>query len=45
MEASLIAAVIDDAGSIRGAARVLGLPKSTLARWVQQHRERGTWPT
>jgi hypothetical protein len=44
MAASLIAQVIEDAGSIRRAARVLGLPKSTLARWVQWHKEHGSWP-
>jgi hypothetical protein len=44
MEASLLAQVIADAGSIRRAAKVLGLPKSTLSAWVIKHRERGTWP-
>lgn len=44
MEASLLAQLIADAGSIRRASKVIGLPRSTLSAWVRGHRERGTWP-
>jgi hypothetical protein len=45
MEASLLAQVIEGAGSIRKAAKVLDVPRSTLGAWVRRHRERGTWPS
>jgi hypothetical protein len=44
MVASLLAQVINDAGSIRRAAKMIGLPKSTLATWVAWHKEHGSWP-
>ena len=44
MEAALLAQLVADAGSIRRAAKVLDLSRSTLSRWVREHRDRGTWP-
>jgi hypothetical protein len=44
MTGELLAQIVRGAGSIRRAAKVLDVPKSTLATWVKQHRERGTWP-
>lgn len=44
MEADLLAQIVRAAGSIRRAARLLEIPRSTLGRWVVEHRERGTWP-
>lgn len=44
MEADLLSQIIHDAGSIRRAAKVIDMPKSTLAARVRGHRERGTWP-
>jgi hypothetical protein len=44
MEGELLAQVVRAAGSIRRAARVLDVPRSTLGTWVVNHRQRGTWP-
>lgn len=44
MTGDLLAQIVRAAGSIRRAARVIEVPKSTLAMWVRKHREAGTWP-
>lgn len=44
MEANLLAQIIRDAGSMRAASKVIDLKRSTLSRWVREHKERGTWP-
>lgn len=45
MEARLLAQVIEDAGSMRRAALVLRVPKSTLNAWVREHQRSGRWPS
>jgi hypothetical protein len=44
MTGELLAQVVRAAGSIRRAACVLDVPRSTLGAWVVNHRQRGTWP-
>lgn len=44
MEAALLAQIVADAGSIRRASKVLGVPRSTLAAWVRGHKDDGAWP-
>jgi hypothetical protein len=44
MHADLLSQIIGCTGSIRRAAKVMDVPRSTVNRWVQMHRERGTWP-
>jgi hypothetical protein len=44
MTADLLSQIIYAAGSIRRAALVIDVPRSTLSAWVRMHRERGTWP-
>ena len=45
MVGDLLAQIIEDAGSLRRASIVIGVPRSTLSARVRAHRERGTWPT
>lgn len=45
MSAALLAAVLEDCGSIRKAAAQLSVPRSTLGAWVSKHRANGSWPT
>lgn len=44
MEARLLAQAIEDAGSMRRAAKVLGVPRSSLSVWVKEHKRHGRWP-
>lgn len=44
MQAWLLRQIIEEAGSIRKAAKVLDVPRSSLGRWVQSHRDCGRWP-
>ena len=44
MTGAILFKIVDGAGSIRKAAKVIGVPKSTVTAWVKRHRERGTWP-
>lgn len=44
MKADLLAQIVADAGSIRRAAKVIDMARSTLNEWVRRCRERGTWP-
>jgi hypothetical protein len=41
MTGELLGQIIADAGSIRRAAKVIDVPRSTLGQWVKQRRERG----
>jgi hypothetical protein len=45
MAADLLSQILADAGSIRRAAKAVGLPKSTLAARVRDLIARGVWPT
>jgi hypothetical protein len=44
MAADLLSQVIHDAGSLRRAAKAIGLPRSTVGRWVKDCANRGVWP-
>jgi hypothetical protein len=44
MEARLLAQAIEDAGTMRRAAKVLGVPRATLSLWVKGHKRYGRWP-
>jgi hypothetical protein len=44
MRAALLAQIVADAGSIRRASKVVGIPRSTLSAWIRQHRADGSWP-
>lgn len=43
MEADLLAQVVKATGSIRSAAKAIGMPKSTLVGKVQRLRASGSW--
>ena len=44
MKASLLSQILRDAGSIRKAAGVLGVPRSTLGAWIKTAKREGAWP-
>ena len=44
MEASLLAQILADAGSIRNSAKVVDVARATFGARVSRHRERDTWP-
>jgi hypothetical protein len=44
MAADLISQVIHDAGSLRRAAKIIGVPRSTLSARVRDYVSRGVWP-
>jgi hypothetical protein len=39
MEANLLGQIVNDAGSVRNASKLLTVPRSTLARWMKRLRE------
>lgn len=41
MTGALLAQVLEEAGSIRKAAKHLSVPRATLGAWVKRHREQG----
>jgi hypothetical protein len=43
MTADLLSQVVKATGSIRGAAKAIGMPKSTLVAKVQRLRASGAW--
>jgi hypothetical protein len=44
MKSDLLSQIIADAGSIRRAAKAIGVPKSTLSAWVREGVSRRVWP-
>jgi hypothetical protein len=45
MAADLLSQIIHDAGSLRRAAKIIGLPRSTFGARVRDYIDRGVWPT
>lgn len=44
MQSDLLAQIVGDAGSIRRAAKVIDMPRSTLSAKVKACKAAGTWP-
>lgn len=44
MRADLLCQIVSGAGSLRRAAKIIDVPRSTLSAWCRDLRERGAWP-